>query len=135
VAKEEKISEDLKEEIYKTITEMVEEEVFESLESVKGDIDEFLRMMLNPDIKIDKYDQFTQDRINSLKEVFTNFKQKLKEEILEEIITSEFKKEIVNAIKKDALKKSSTKGSTPRSSVSKKKVVLAKPKRKKKRKK
>ena len=130
VAKEEKISEDLKEEMYKTISEMVEEEVFESLESVKGDIDEFLRIMLNPEIKIDKFDQFTQDRINSLKEVFTIFKTKLKQEILEELLNSDFKKEIVNEIKKEVLKQKSTKGSKARSSVRKKKVVLAKPKRK-----
>jgi len=130
VAKEEKISEDLKEDMYKTISEMVEEGVFESLESVKGDIDEFLRIIFNPEIEIDKFDQFTQDRINSLKEVFTIFKNKLKQEILEELLNSEFKNEIVNEIKKDVLKQSSSKSSTPRSSVSKKKVRLAKPKRK-----
>ena len=130
----EKISEDLKEEMYKTISEMVEEQVFESLESVKGDIDEFLRIILNPDSKIEKYDQFTQDRINSLKDVFNNFKDKLKKEILEELINSDFKKEIINEIKQDVLNHVDTKGSTQRSSVTKKKVILAKPKRKTKKK-
>ncbi len=130
VAKEEKLSDDLKEEIYKIISEMVEEEVFESLESIKGDIDEFLRIIFNPDAKIDKFDQFTKDRINSLKEVFTNFKNKLKAEILEELINSEFKKEIINSIKEDLLAQSNAQGTTAKSSMGKKKVILAKPKRK-----
>ncbi|MHA1786508.1 MAG: hypothetical protein ACTSVY_09395 [Candidatus Helarchaeota archaeon] len=129
-----KISENLKEEIYNFISEMVEEQIFESLESIKGDIEELIRMIFSPKVELDKFDKFTQERIESLQDVFKEFKNKLKKEILNEIINSNFKKDLINEMKKELLIHSKNVGNIPRSSIGRKKVILVKPKQKRKKK-
>ena len=126
------ISEKIKEEIYEMISEMVEEQVFESLESIKGDIEELIRMIFSSEIKIDNFDQFTQERINSLREVFNKFKINLKNEILESIIESDFKHDLIKEIKKEIHVHPKSNGSDSQASIGRKKVILSKPKQKKK---
>ena len=127
-----KISEKLKEEIYEMISEMVEEQVYESLESIKGDIEELIRMIFSSEINLDKLDPFTQERISSLREVFNQFKINLKNEIIESIISSELKSDLIQEVKRQINIHGETNGSVPRVSASRKKVVLDKPKLKKK---
>ena len=127
-----KISEKIKEEIYEMISEMVEEQVFESLESIKGDIEELIRMIFSSEIKLDNFDQLTQERINSLREVFNKFKINLKNEIIESIIESDFKSNLIKEIKKQIDIYPKMNGSNSQALTSRKKVILSKPKQKKK---
>lgn len=127
-----KISEKIKEDIYEIISEMVEEQVFESLESIKGDIEELIRMIFSSEIKLDNFDPLTQERIASLREVFNQFKINLKNEIIENIVNSELKSDLIKEVKKQIHVHAQSNESNPRVSSGRKKVVLSKPRPKNK---
>ncbi|NHI92748.1 MAG: hypothetical protein EAX96_09635 [Candidatus Lokiarchaeota archaeon] len=122
-----KISENLKEEIYEMISEMVEEQIFESLESIKGDIEEIIRLIFSSEIKLDEYDQFTRERITSLRDVFNQFKNNLKDEIIQSITIGDLKSNLIKEIKNEIIAHPINNEIINRGSASRKKVILEKP--------
>ncbi|MFX0133686.1 MAG: hypothetical protein ACFFDN_08585, partial [Candidatus Hodarchaeota archaeon] len=81
----ETLSEETKEEIYQATSNLVDELVTEAVDGIRSEIDEYLRLIFNPKADISNLDDFTKSQISSLKEVFSLFKENIKEEILSEI--------------------------------------------------
>ncbi|MHA1144655.1 MAG: hypothetical protein ACTSRW_07955 [Candidatus Helarchaeota archaeon] len=84
--KKDPTNDDVEELVYQISERLVDDQVADLSEDIKGEIEELLILSFHPDTDIHALDQTLRERVERIREVITDFKEDIKKSIKNEIL-------------------------------------------------